>query len=299
MQQPAQRQLGQADAGLRRDRAEGLHRVEDGPVPVALPVHRGERGAAEPTLAGFVVEAVPTGQQAAAERVVDDRRHVVGRRELGVLVLDPAREQVVQLLGDHRSRRAGLLAGAGHVADLPGGVVRDADRAHHPGVDDLGQRRGGLLEGHRAVGLVEVEQVDVVGAEPAQARLERGAQPRPRQQRRARPRRRGRCRPWWRAAPGRGGPAGSRPASSRCGRRRTRWRCRWTRPRRRGRRRPWSAHRRGRRCRRTSWCPAPGRAAARAGRAARWSSRGHRPACARPCGPPRCRGRSRAACARA
>jgi hypothetical protein len=83
----------------------------------------------------------------------------------------------VELLRDDGSRRAHLVAHAIHLGDLPGSEIRDAERPHLAFCHQLGDGPEGVLGRRRAVGLVQVEEVDVVGAEPAQAGLESEPQP--------------------------------------------------------------------------------------------------------------------------
>jgi hypothetical protein len=63
----------------------------------------------------------------------------------------------------------------GHVLgldELPGRHRRRSEVAHLPGLDQVVQRFHGLLDRHRGVVAVDLVQVDVIGAEPAQALLD-------------------------------------------------------------------------------------------------------------------------------
>lgn len=82
----------------------------------------------------------------------------------------------MQLLGDDRTGRAHLLGGADEFGDLPGRVVGDAEGADLALGGELGDGGEGFGERSRAVGLVEVEEVDRVGAEPLEAALQGGPQ---------------------------------------------------------------------------------------------------------------------------
>ena len=63
-------------------------------------------------------------------------------------------------------RCADVVGDADDFADLPGREVGDAECADLALGDQLGDGGQRLVEGRSAVGLVQVEQVDVVGAEP-------------------------------------------------------------------------------------------------------------------------------------
>ncbi len=119
---------------------------------------------------------VPAGQEPAAERVVDHGAQARDGRVLDVLLLDTAREEVVQLLGDDRAGRADLVGHAAELGDLPGRVVGHAEGADLPLGDELGHGRQGFGERRRTVRLVQVEEVDMVGAEPLEAAVQGGAQ---------------------------------------------------------------------------------------------------------------------------
>ena len=116
---------------------------------------------------------MPPGEQATAQRVVDDRREAVGRGELGVLGLDPARHEVVELLRDDGRGAPARSHAASTSATCQAAKFETPSAPTSPAVDDLAQRAGGLVEPHRAVGLVEVEEVDAVGAEPLEAGVQR------------------------------------------------------------------------------------------------------------------------------
>jgi hypothetical protein len=115
---------------------------------------------------------VLAGQQSAAEGVVDDVEQPGVRAELGVLLLHAAGQQVVERLGEHRGGAAGLGGHAAQLGDLPGGEVGDAQRADGPVRHELADRGEGLGEGDRAVGLVQVVDVEPVDAEPGEAALD-------------------------------------------------------------------------------------------------------------------------------
>ncbi len=95
-------------------------------------------------------------------------------------------ERVVDLLG----REPLVAAAVGHrerLHQLPAGVVRRRQVAHLPRRDQRVERGQGLLEPGLPVPLVHVVDVDVVGAEPAQAGLAAGDDVLPGQARVVRP----------------------------------------------------------------------------------------------------------------
>ncbi len=112
--------------------------------------------------------AVLAGEQAVLER--EERQHaepelLAGRHDL---VLDRAVEQRVAVLHRHEALEPGGAGGPVGVGDLPAGDVRAAHVADLALAHELGQRRQRLLDRRDPVGLVELVEVDVVGAEPPQ-----------------------------------------------------------------------------------------------------------------------------------
>lgn len=83
----------------------------------------------------------------------------------------------MQLLGDHGARRPHLARRTDEFGDLPGRVVRDPEREDLSLGDELGDGREGFRERRGAVGLVQIEEIDAIGAEPLEAALQRGAHP--------------------------------------------------------------------------------------------------------------------------
>ena len=117
-------------------------------------------------------------------------------------------QAVVVLRADERGAVAGPGGPVG-VGDLPAGEVGVAEVAHLAGADQVVERGERLLDRRARVGLVHLVEVDVVGAEPAQRRLDRADDVAPRAAGavvRAVERRPCPCRTWWPARPRRGGP---------------------------------------------------------------------------------------------
>jgi hypothetical protein len=120
---------------------------------------------------------MPAGQQTATQRVVDDRGEAGDGGELGVLVLDPPCQQVVELLRGDRARRTDRVGDMVEFGNLPGRVVLDPECTDLSLGDEFGHRREGFGERRRAVGLMQVEQFDMIGLQPRQAAFDTGAQP--------------------------------------------------------------------------------------------------------------------------
>ena len=116
-------------------------------------------------------------EDAARERAV--REHA--QPEIGagrqMLRLDHPVERVIIGLAHHRPVDAELVAQPADLGHAPGAVVGDAEIADLPVPHEIAHRPHGLAERRLVILLVEVVDVDVVGAEPAQARLRRAHHP--------------------------------------------------------------------------------------------------------------------------
>jgi len=80
-------------------------------------------------------------------------------------------EQVVIGLAHHRRRDIGPFAGAHHLGNAPAAEIRQAEVADLPLPHQVAQRAHRLVQVFLVEVAVQVEDVDVVGAEPAQAVL--------------------------------------------------------------------------------------------------------------------------------
>ena len=141
-----------------------------GPSP---PSRAGAPGGAQPVPAGrLLAAAVLAGQQAVGQREVGDQAHAEVRQ----------RRDQLRLGGRLRASTGSAPRRTGAGPPSPPSSARR--RSARPQVraadvpdlalgDQLGQRREGLLDRRHRVGLVQLVEVDVVGAEPAQARLDR------------------------------------------------------------------------------------------------------------------------------
>ena len=115
---------------------------------------------------------VLAGEQARRERHERDEpdAHLLGRRDQ--LGLGAAVQQVVPVLRGHERRRAGGPGAPVGVHHLPRREVRRAEVPDLALDDELVQGGERLLDGRHGVGDVHLEQVDVIGAEPAQRALD-------------------------------------------------------------------------------------------------------------------------------
>ena len=122
---------------------------------------------------GLLAAAVLAGEQAVGQREVGDQAHPdVLQRGDQLLLGGPVVQRVLVLRGDERAQSLGAR-GPVRVHHLPGREVRAADVPDLALGHELGQRLERLRDRGDQVGLVKLVEVDVVGAEPAQAGLDR------------------------------------------------------------------------------------------------------------------------------
>ena len=175
-EQPVERDLRHGLAGLLRD---GVERVDDAVEilvghlralvdrELALQPARFRQRLAAADLAG---EAAP------AERAPDHRADLLVERERHQLPLVVAAdERVVRLVRDV-AREAVLLRDGQRLHQVPAGEVRAADVADLAGAHQIVERAERFLDRRQRVEAVQLVEVDVVGAEAAQARLDRAGQ---------------------------------------------------------------------------------------------------------------------------
>ena len=113
------------------------------------------------------------GEPSPAERAPDDRAHLLVERQRHQLPLVVAADQrIVGLVGDVAGQ-AVLLRDGQRLHQVPAREVRAADVADLAGPHQVVERAQHLLDRRHGVEAVELVEVDVVGAEPAQARLDR------------------------------------------------------------------------------------------------------------------------------
>ena len=143
--------------------------------------HAGVVAARARLLVGRGVGGVFAGQHAARQRAIghDAEAVVIAGRKM--LDLGHAVHRIVIGLADHRAVDAEAVADVADFGDPPGAVVRDAEIAHLALPDQFAHRAHGLVQRRRMVFLMQIIDVDIVGAEPLQAFVGRLQHPAPRQ----------------------------------------------------------------------------------------------------------------------
>src|SRR5207245_7506148 len=156
------------------ERPERLDGLELAFAPVAIAVARAGRGVRE-ARAGHraCLAAMLAREQAAGDRVVRDNAQTFLGAQREQLALDLAEEQVVAGLHALEARQTDVLAAPERAGDLIREVVRAADVARLAGAHDIVERPQALVHRRRRIGMVELVEVDVVGAETAQRTLDR------------------------------------------------------------------------------------------------------------------------------
>src|SRR2546422_4540818 len=169
LQHPGDGHLGHRHPGVRRERAQRVEGLELAVVPVALSVARAGRRVRKARArhrTGLAV--VLAGEEAARDRVVRDHAQTLLGAEREQLALELAEEQVVAGLHALEARQTEVLAAPERAGDLIREVVRAADVARLAGAHDIVERPQALVHRRRRIGMVELVEVDVVGAETAQ-----------------------------------------------------------------------------------------------------------------------------------
>ena len=133
------------------------------------------------SLSGGGVGRVFAGQHAARQRAVGHDAEAVIAAGRKMLDLGHAVHGVVIGLADDRAVDADVVADVADLGDAPGAVIRDAEIAHLALAHQVAHRAHRLLQRRRMVLLVQIIDVDVVGAEPLQAFVGRLQHPAPRQ----------------------------------------------------------------------------------------------------------------------
>jgi hypothetical protein len=117
------------------------------------------------------------GEPAAGERAPGEDAHAVAPAHLKHVRLDPAHEHRIGRLLGGEALVAPPLCAPLRLDDHPGRERRAPEVAHLPAVDEVGERRERLVDVRGGLGPVDLVKVDVVSAEPAQARLALGDHP--------------------------------------------------------------------------------------------------------------------------
>ncbi len=117
------------------------------------------------------VRRVPPGQHALSQRGPRQQGEPVALGERDQFVLDaPIQEIVRRLLADVAGEPEALAHGE-RLHHHPGRMGRAADVADLAGAHEIGQRAERLVDRDLGAGPVDLVEVDVVGAEPAQRRV--------------------------------------------------------------------------------------------------------------------------------
>ena len=205
LQQPVERDLRDRLAGLGGDLVQGV----DDPEQVLVVDSAGRcpgcrvracRGS------GRLAAADLAGEPAPAERAPDHRADALVERQRHQLPFVIAAEQRVIGLVRDVARKAVALRDRERLHQVPAGEVRAADVADLARAHQLVERGQRLLDRRVGVEAVQLEEVDVVGAEapqrpPRPPRSGAGETSRSRWARRP-----SETWPWWRSAPGRACP---------------------------------------------------------------------------------------------
>ena len=173
-QHPRHREGGHRHAGVGRDRPQRVDGVELTVVPVARLVHRARGAEHEARAVGRRrLPIVLSGEQPTRERVVRDHADPLFLAQREQLPLDLAEQQVVARLHRLEAHEVARLAPPDRARQPVREEVRAPDVARLPGPDDGVEGLERLVD--RRVGIREVQlvEVDVVGAEPAQRRVDR------------------------------------------------------------------------------------------------------------------------------
>jgi hypothetical protein len=162
---PGDRHLRGAGAALVGDRVD---RVRDREVAGADPAvaEGGDAGVSGP----LAVAAVAAGQQPAAQRRPGGHRQLQRLRHRQQLPLHAALDQAVGHLQAGEPGPAAQVGQRDRLRDDPGGRVGDADVADLAGADHIVQCPHHLFDRREGVPDVQPVQIQVVDAEPSQAR---------------------------------------------------------------------------------------------------------------------------------
>lgn len=165
---PGDGEGGEGEPGFGGDGAEFFDGLEHAVVPVSLLVD--SSGGAEGETGAFLGSsgAVLSGEEAPGEGVVRDDADTLLGAQRKELAFDFAEEEVVAGLDGIEACGPENLAAADGAGDLVGEEVGAADVADFARADEVIERPEGFVDGGVGVGAVELVEVDVVGAEPAE-----------------------------------------------------------------------------------------------------------------------------------
>lgn len=180
VQHPGDRELSGGDALLLRVSLDLLREAQRSWPPFGLH-HAGVVAACARLLVGGCIRLVLAGEHAARQGAIGhDAETVIGTGG-EVLDLRHAVHGVVVRLAHRGSIDAEPVADVADLGDAPGAVVGDAEIAHLARADQVTHRAHRLFQRSRVIFLVQIVDVDVIGAEPLQALVGRLQHPTPRQ----------------------------------------------------------------------------------------------------------------------
>src|SRR6266404_1448575 len=114
------------------------------------------------------------GQQTIRQRAERDQPEVVSPQHRHHLAIEPTGEQAILLLARDEAVEAERRRCPSRLDDLPGWQGRTADVADLPLPDEIVERPQRLLDWRQRVRLVLLVEIDPVGLEAPQARLDLG-----------------------------------------------------------------------------------------------------------------------------
>src|SRR6266478_8933735 len=117
---------------------------------------------------------VLAGQEAVGERREWDQAEIVGLQYRHHLAIEPARQEAVLLLTRNKVVKAVIPSRPLGLDDLPARQGRAADVADLALADEIVERPQSLLDRRQRIRLVLLVEVDPVGLEAPQARLDLG-----------------------------------------------------------------------------------------------------------------------------
>ena len=169
MKQPGEGQPRDRDLQLARHLAE---RVEHGVAARLVDRREVEARAAGPGGALLVAPELPA-QKTTRQRAPDEEAHLLGLHQGDQLPFQIASDDRIVGLDGLEALEAVPLADAERLHEVPGGEVRGAEVADLTRAHQIVERAQRLVPGRQRVVAVDLIEVDVVGAEPPQAPLDR------------------------------------------------------------------------------------------------------------------------------
>ena len=184
---PGKRQLGEADAQLRRHRHQLLDDLASSRVHGMVDVEPRTGSPPASRVGGNLMSfAIFAGQPAVRQRAVGDDPHAVGGRRRDQISLQTAVQQAVNRLNTAEGLPTVAAGGPDEVDHLPG---RHDDFEEHAAVarplagratdvtnlarlNQIVERAQRLLDRGVGVGAVDLVEIDVVGLQPAKALLD-------------------------------------------------------------------------------------------------------------------------------